>query len=188
MRKLQSFPAALPFTPPAALTAVNVSLAFKDRRVPYYVLPGCDFMLDAGDRCEKSVLRVFAPAVGCCPIGFECITPQEETRLGLSEALYLGADEIGLKVGTQGSNAQGLVSTAANGTVLLGALRPKLLTEPLFLSPFTVCSRLQVARCHHVTPPYTMSPGCSKDRQATLGESCKWQPLLGCVHSQLLLS
>jgi hypothetical protein len=40
-----------------------------DRRVPYYVLEGCDYLLDARARCDAAGLA--APGA-CCPIGFAC--------------------------------------------------------------------------------------------------------------------
>lgn len=49
--------------------SITAQSALLDRRVPYYVLPGCDYMLDAGQRCDTSE---FFPAVGCCPMGHEC--------------------------------------------------------------------------------------------------------------------
>ncbi len=44
-----------------------------DRRVPYYVLEGCDYMLDAGAACQPDGTSLDYPlAIACCPIGFEC--------------------------------------------------------------------------------------------------------------------
>jgi hypothetical protein len=40
-----------------------------DKRIPYYVLPGCEYMLDAGNACDADSMEI--PG-GCCPIGFEC--------------------------------------------------------------------------------------------------------------------
>ena len=40
-----------------------------DRRIPYYLLEGCEYMLDARSRCDAAALA--APG-GCCPIGFSC--------------------------------------------------------------------------------------------------------------------
>jgi hypothetical protein len=41
-----------------------------DRRIPYYVLEGCNHMLDAGGRCDA---QEPGPG-GCCPIGFACVS------------------------------------------------------------------------------------------------------------------
>jgi len=56
---------------PLPKTGVTTSQSpLLDRRVPYYVLSGCDYMWDAGERCDTAE---FEPAVGCCPIGFRCM-------------------------------------------------------------------------------------------------------------------
>jgi hypothetical protein len=74
----------------------NLTLPLKDRRVPYYVLPGCDFMLDAGDRCDIDAVSSLAPAVGCCPMGYDCVPGQAKQALpdqaGLDRTDQVGQD------------------------------------------------------------------------------------------------
>jgi hypothetical protein len=72
---------------PVALSAVVVCVGLEplarqspllDKRIPYYVLPGCDYMLKAGDKCNTTS---FAPAVGCCPVGFQCVLGSDKVTL-----------------------------------------------------------------------------------------------------------
>jgi len=44
--------------------------AYRDRRIPYYVVSGCDYMLSAEEQCDASK---YPPAVACCPLGYECL-------------------------------------------------------------------------------------------------------------------
>lgn len=65
----------------ALKTGGTLTLPLKDRRVPYYVLPGCDYLIDAGDRCDIDAVSSLAPAVGCCPIGYDCVSGQAKQGL-----------------------------------------------------------------------------------------------------------
>ena len=49
-----------------------------DRRVPFYILDGCDYMLEAYQRCDS--VPYPSPAAACCPIGFECVGNGQEAR------------------------------------------------------------------------------------------------------------
>jgi hypothetical protein len=59
-----------------------------DRRIPYYVLPGCEYMLDAGNACDADSMEI--PG-GCCPIGFEC---QQKGNGKVSSASGVGGSAL----------------------------------------------------------------------------------------------
>lgn len=66
--------AVRPPHPDSTCAAGLTGQSFKtERRIPYYVLPGCDYLLDAGARCDPdSWPAQMDAAQACCPIGFEC--------------------------------------------------------------------------------------------------------------------
>jgi hypothetical protein len=54
---------------PALTATLSIDPGKIDRRVPYYVVEGCDYMLEPRQRYGPSE---YEPAVACCPIGFVC--------------------------------------------------------------------------------------------------------------------